>query len=272
MSTMPKSFSFPSYRRLYRYLGETDAMVELTELAARSFLDSARQSENVREFVEAMSSKHGVRVNLGEIECLSRHLARSYIVTVYQSAECFLHEFRREHCGLYKRDWSGDGVNVDPLTVTLRNIAASQREAEDKIGRDIISLFDYYRSVRNWVVHTKESDNRKPQEDFDKIAAYSSKHKEEFESILAPNPPEKLTFHDFIFFSRLTKHIAEKISLIAQPSADHWLQTFATAKFRKYSNNRDRMRNAVILSLRTDYGMDEHTAQWLAEQLCDSLA
>ena len=65
------SFSFPSYRRLCRYLGETDAMVELTELAAREFLSGARQSSDISGYVSEASSKHGVRVNLTEVDHLS---------------------------------------------------------------------------------------------------------------------------------------------------------------------------------------------------------
>ena len=34
-------------RRLYKYLGKTDALVELTELAARSFVALAKESENI---------------------------------------------------------------------------------------------------------------------------------------------------------------------------------------------------------------------------------
>ena len=44
------SFSFPSYRNLCRYLGETDALVELTELACRSFQDAAKRSADAPAF------------------------------------------------------------------------------------------------------------------------------------------------------------------------------------------------------------------------------
>ena len=61
-----EAFSFPSMRRLFRYLGETDALVELTELAARAFVESANLSGDVGAFVAAQSNKHGIRVNLSE--------------------------------------------------------------------------------------------------------------------------------------------------------------------------------------------------------------
>jgi hypothetical protein len=268
----PTTFSFPSKRRLYRYLGETDALVELTELATRSFMSSAKQSGDVSEFVRAQSQQHGVRVNLAELDLVSRHLGRSYIVSVYQSAERFLHEFRKEHRALYAKDWTGDGDDVDPLTVALRNVDTSEAEAEKRIGSDLISRFQYYRIARNWVVHTKESDVSKPQARFAEIVPYSVEHQDKFGSLKAPNPPSEVGFDDFIFFSRLTKLIAEKLCRIAEPPLDHWVRKFPLGRFKRLEKNPSRMRNAVTGRLRTEYGMDTATAQWIADELCGSLA
>lgn len=261
------SFSFPSYRRLCQYLGEMDAMVELTELAAREFLESAYQSGDVSNFVTSISDKHGVRVNLAEVDRLSRHLARSYIVTVYQSAESFIREFRKEHRALYQKDWVGDGDDIDPLTVALRNIASSQKDAEDLIGCDLISRFQYYRIVRNWVVHTNDSDLKKPQAKFAEIVDYSAEHQSLFTTVTAPHPPERLNFDDFIFFSRLTKLIAEKICNISKPPLEHWENSISITRFKKFQNDPVRMRNAISGSLRTEFGMDDATAKWITEEL-----
>lgn len=272
MTGAPPTFSFPSMRRLFHYLGETDAMVELTELATRSFTASAKQSLDVAAFVAGQSQQHGIIVNVTELDLLSRHLGRSYIVTVYQSAERFLHEFRQEHIALHRVDWIGDANDVDPLTVTLRNVAATEAEAEKMIGADLISRFQYYRIVRNWVVHTKESDISKPEAKFSEITPYSVEHQEKFSSVNAPNPPANMCFDDFIFFSRLTKLIAEKLCVIATPPLDHWVRNFPLVRFKRLSMNTTRMRNAVSGRLRTQYGMDTATANWIAEELCGSLA
>jgi hypothetical protein len=272
MTGMPTNFSFPSRRRLFRYLGETDAMVELTELATRSFTASAEQSGDVSAFVGGQSQQYGICVNLAELDLLSRHLSRSYIVTVYQSAERFFHEFRQEHVALYQKEWLGDANSIDPLTVTLRNVTASESESEKQIGPDLISRFQYYRIVRNWIVHTKESDISKPQAKFSEIVPYSVEHQEKFRSVDAPNPPAGMCFDDFIYFSRLTKLIAEKLCHIAQPPLDHWTQNFPLTRFKRLSMNPARMRNAVAGRLQTQYGMDAPTAKWIADELCGSLA
>jgi hypothetical protein len=268
-----EAFSFPTMRRLFRYLGETDALVELTELAARAFVESANVSGDASAFIAAQSNKHGIRVNLSEFAHLSRHLGRSSIVTVYQSAERFLHEFRKEHSTLYSsRPWTGDADDVDPMTVTLRNVATSSLEAETRVGTDLLSRFQYYRVVRNWVVHTKESDDSKPQAMFEKLVPYSAVHEAQLDSVKAPNPPGHLGFDDFILFSRVTKLIAERLCEIATPPLEHWEHAFTLARFKHLSTNSTRMRNAVMGRLRTEYGMDTPTAQWIADELCGSLA
>jgi len=266
------TFSFPSMRRLFRYLGETDALVELTELSARSFIAWAWQSGNVAAFIEDQSRQHGVCVNLGEVDILHDHLSRSYIVTVYQSAERFLHEFRKEHRALYGKEWVGDADDTDPLTVSLRNVAATETEAERRVGADLVSRFQYYRLVRNWAVHTKASDITKPQAAFEKIAPYSSEHLDKFGAVKAPHRPSELCFDDFVLFSRLTKEIAERLCRIAEPPTDHWLRSFPVRRFKRLEKNPVRMKNAVGGRLRTEYGMDAATAIWIADEICGSLA
>jgi hypothetical protein len=267
MMECKSSFSFPSYRRLCQYLGETDALVELTELAARSFIANSKQSIDIKKFISEASESFGIRVNISEFDQFAKHLSRSYIVTVYHSAERFLHEFRREHIALYSKEWSGDGGDVDPLTVTLRNITSSEKEMEEKIGLDLISRFQYYRIVRNWIVHEKGGNSNKPQAKYKAIVEYSDSHQAMFSSSSTPHAPEELDFDDFMLFSRLTKFIASKISEISKPPDKHWLNNFSLTRFKKLENNPARMSLAICGSLRTEYGMDEATAQRIAQQL-----
>jgi len=264
------SFSFPSYRNLCQYLGETDALVELTELACRSFQDAAKRSPDLSAFVAAASERYGIRVNVSEVELLSRHLARGYIVTVYQAAESFLHEFRKEHRALYCKDWTGDAEDTDPLTVTLRKLFTTSPEVT--IGPDLIGRFQYYRVVRNWVVHGKESDPSKPRAKFDEIVPYLPERQALESPLPRTNPPESLTFDDFICFSRVTKLIAEKVCLAAKPPDHHWLNAVPMTRFKRLMKNPERMRNSIAGRLCTDFGMDAPSARWIAQELYDSLA
>lgn len=266
------NFSFPCYRRLFRYLGETDAMVELTELAARSFLSAANKSGDVPAFLTSATKKHGVRVNLAEVECLPHHLARTYIVIVDSAVDRFLKEFRQEHISLYQQNWTGDRDGKDSLHLAFENLVGSRIEGEARIGGDIISRFQYYRNARDWIVHEMESSLEKPAAKFSAIIPYALKHQELFRTLAAPNLPDKLAFDDFVLFSRLTKLVAEQMCYIASPPPEHWTKSAAFRKFKRFQKNPQRMQNAISGKLRTDYGMDEPTARWIAGNIYDSLA
>ena len=267
MSQSDESFSFPCFRRLYRYLGETDAMVELTELAARSFLVAARDSGNMSEFLAKETARHGIHVNLSEVDSLSSHLVRTYIVLVASAVERFLKDLREEHSALYRKVWTGDANKKDRLEVVFENLAGSKDNAEKRIGADVISRFQYYRLLRNWIIHEQESNLREPQEKFDSIAPLSAANVNLYNLLKAPNPPTSLVFDDFIFFSRLTKRVAEELCTMARPSPDHWKEYVDLRPFKKFQQDPKRMKNAISGKIRTDYGLDTSTANWIAENI-----
>ncbi|MBL8853992.1 MAG: hypothetical protein JNK57_08480 [Planctomycetaceae bacterium] len=266
MNHPQSSFSFPSYRRLCRYLGESDAAIELTELFARSFCASAEASGNEERFISDASLKFGVRVNLSKADQFLTRLHRNYIVSVYSSAELFLHDFRREHIELFQKDWIGDTDDVDRLTVALRNVASSQKEAEGKIGADLISVFQYYRLVRNSTVHVAKSEKHDPERAFQKIVEFSTENKHEYSKLSAPNKPSEVKFDDFVLFSRITKEIAEALCSISQPAMEHWRTVFSDDLKRMESMNRKpkRVLSYVAGKLKTEWGFDDPAATRIA--------
>lgn len=275
MKTNGKSkrhFSFPSSRRLTRYLGESDAISEIDELACRFFVDSARESGDADTFVTKCSEKFGVCVNLSEFEAWYAHLAQRRIVSVYESAERFFKEFRREHSELHLREWTGDADGKSRLALALENVGASKGDAERGIGLDLISRFEYYRLVRNWIVHDRTRPPEKEVEALNNLAAYSVINAAALGRLTAPNRPDSLTFDDFILFSRVTKFVAERLNELGKPSEKSWLSTFDMKPFNSIMNNPERLRNAVAGKLRTEFGMNAEAAQWISNSLCDSLA
>ena len=267
MNGSVESFSFPCFRRLYRYLGETDAMVELTELASRSFLSAARESGDVSAFLSKETSKHGIHVNLSEIELLSRHLARTYIVLVASAVERFLKELRIEHVALYQKEWTGDANKKDRLELVFENLAGNKSAAEKRIGADVVSRFRYYLYLRNWIIHDQELNPKEPQEKFSSIVPLNTNNEQLYKLLKAPNPPTGLVFDDFIFFSRLTKRVAEELCSMARPSPDHWKGFVDLKPFKKFQQDPERMKNAISGKIRTDYGLDPSTADWIADNI-----
>lgn len=267
-----RHFSFPSSRQLAHYLGESDAIIEIEELACRFFVNAAQNSNDARGFVAECSAKFGVCVNLAEFDDWRAHLSQRHIVAVYESAERFFKEFRREHSELHRREWTGDKDGKSRIELTLENLGPTKEEAEQIVGLDLISRFEYYRLVRNWIVHDR---TRKPDKEttaLQNLPKYSDANAAALGRIVAPNPPELLNFDDFILFSRVTKLLAEKLNFLGKPHEDSWVTTFDMKPFKTLVMNPERMRNAVAGKLRTEFGMNSKAAEWISRNLCDSLA
>jgi len=211
---------------------------------------------------------------MAEVDQLSSHLARHYIVTVYHSAERFLNEFRYEHGRLHgKRVYNRkDEGKLDPLTRALKHVSASRQEAEAAVGEALIDRFQYYRQVRNWSVHSKDDNTDELVKLHSKLGPYVAEHEKRLESTPGPNLPDELTFMDFILLSRITKAIAKKLCEISAPHEDDWAKLVPLGRFKRLMLNPKRMRNAISGRLRTEHGMDIETADWIAGELAGSLA
>jgi hypothetical protein len=267
-----RHFSFPSSRRLERYLGESDAILEIDELACRFFIHAAAQSGDAKAFVAECSEKFEVRVNLNEFDGWRAHLAQRHIVAVYESAELFFKEFRREHSELNRREWTGDEDGKCRMDLALENLGGTKEQAEAIVGLDIIKRFEYYRLVRNWIIHDRTRSPEKEMAELQRLPDYSDINSAALGRLRAPNPPNSLTFDDFILFSRITKLVAERFCVMGKPSEDAWVNTFDMKPFRPLMNKPRRLKNAVAGKLRTDFGMNQETAEWISSNLCDSLA
>ncbi len=269
----PTQFSLPCLRRLYQYLGEYDALVELTELAARSFIHDAKTHGDIAGFVADRSRCHGISVHFSEFDLFHPHLARSYIVTVYHAAERFLHEFRGAHTAIFGENWTGDSHSSNPLDIALKNVGKSPRDAEKVVGRDLISRFQYYRKIRNWVCHEKEpTDIKKLRKSHRAEFPKYEVGNRELDKVHAPNEPDCLNFEDFVLFTRITKTIAEKLNKLAVPSIDRLKELCGWRQFKPLLTNRQRMKNAIIGRLRSEFGLDHETALEISQEIISSLA
>ena len=207
------SFSFPAYRELKQYLGRMDSMIEVTELSARHLIADALEHGKVDDFIAGLTDRHGIVVNLNELDSFRDHLAQTYIVIVYQSAERFFYNFRKEHIELFQKKWNGEDSNLESA---LKNICDSAEISRQRIGKDLVTLFEYYYRVRNWVSHPRKNLKPKAVEAFEAIAEWEQDRKETYGTLNAPNMPDDLSVDDLIMFIRTCKEIAFQMSSIAE--------------------------------------------------------
>lgn len=261
-------YRFDSYKELKSNLGSHDAMIEVNELAFRSFVHQAEKHGNARKFVEENSKRYHVCVNVSDLSTIQSKTRLSYIVTVYQSADLFYRQFGSEHAKLYDKPWSPKLDNEAPLQHVIRNLACSSDVAHQKISSARIALFEYYRRMRNHIVHPSSA----PREDrYSFLRSHLGEIHKMYSTLQdAPHQMANVDFDDFILFSRLVKDIAAVLCELAAPS-DEELEmaarkhaVSAVERFSNVSNNHKRMECMVASELMFKFGLDLYTAKTIA--------
>lgn len=259
-------FTLEAYRKLKQYLGEIDAIVEINELANRKFIELAKNSDNVDNFIKENSKRLGVKVDTSNLSLLSTKMAQNYIVIVYQSAEFFLKDFKSEYETIYKLEPKSKGKE-NWFDLTLKYLPLTMEEKISKIGKHRIKIFNYYQVVRNKITHRFSFNGERIESAFGAIDAFRKEITEEYKTTNAPNKFDKINFEDFILFSRVTKDIAFSICQIVKPNNTILKDSINLKKFNKFLENPERMRFAMMGELRTRFGFDNEEADLITSEI-----
>lgn len=262
---VPSQFSYPAQRRLKKRLGEVGALVELGELAQRRFVAEADRSGDVQRFVAAASDEFKVRVRAESLANLALHAAYGHIVVLQQEVELFLREFGEQHGRLFGT-WAARAERESLQDWAICNVNA---HAVPKVNAAIPSLLvaDYYRLVRNWIVHPhlrvertmeRELGNvRKAQDDIQKYFGIPSEVAER-----CPGHFDALSFDDFVMFSRAAQAAAQELCLSALPSDKQLvpLAREAIGRVKKRVTRGPRVQEAAASELAAEFGVDRTRA------------
>jgi hypothetical protein len=214
LPTNKMSFAFRCYRNLKSNLGALDAIVECNELAVREFVAYAKDSKDPGAFISQLSTRHAIRVNHVDLEHFRVRAAQLYILSVYQQTEDFLERFRDEHPG--SDTWKY--IEGDSLLVSiLKNVGGGFNSNRAFVERFRLEVFDYYRISRNRFMHTEVNDKRLENQ-LTTVAAFSAEIQSIYGIRNAPNSFDRLSFDDFLLFSRVTKDIAYKLCQLGRPN------------------------------------------------------
>jgi len=203
-------FSYNSYRKLKKVLGEFDAVVECNEIAIREFIEKAK-FEDTQKYIQQLSTKHKVRVNEVDFIKFSSRIRQYYVASVFQQSEQFLKNFKEEW-KIYFRDkeWS-EALNGE---ARLQNVV---RNTSINIPSDLMDVYEYYRMVRNYMAHT-DRDIKTLRACYKKVESNNNGFLSEMHLSSIPNSLEGLDFNDFIIITNIIKHIAFLVSSNSKPS------------------------------------------------------
>lgn len=206
---------FAAYRDLLHRLGHGDGMAEVIEVARRDFVDQAQASSDPRAYLAVRAKAQKIVVHELDTANLPTRAAILYIVGAYQQLEGFLGELIDEvdeTCGRASRgrrdkeaplDWA---LDVLPGGVT-RNIR--------RIGQERYEVLEYYRTARNAFTHKVKKGTLDSA--LGRAATWRPIIKADLQ-LSAPNPFDRLTFDDFLLFTRMIKYVATDLCRIARPT------------------------------------------------------
>lgn len=247
-------FSYPSYRKLKKTLGEFDAVVECNEIAIKEFIEHASRYK-INEYIQQLSKKHKLKVDEVNFLKFSTRIRQYYIASVFQQSEQFLKDFKIEYKKYFpEKKWLEPNDGETKLQNTLNNISLT-------ITKDILDIYEYYRLVRNYMSHTDRDSG-----ELKKIHTSICSNNNEFinnVNLNIPNLLEKINFSDFLIITNVVKHIAFVISSHAKPENQIIAEIlFLQAKdnpktyqgIKKHINDNDRIDLAIKSYIKTTFG------------------
>ncbi|WP_338790754.1 hypothetical protein V9L05_21685 (plasmid) [Bernardetia sp. Wsw4-3y2] len=270
-------FSYFSYRKLKKTLGEFDAVVECNELAIREFIEQARK-EDSKDYIKQLSLKHSVVVDRVDLDKFSSRIRQYYVTSVFQQSEQFLQDFKKEWKQYFpNQQWQTANTGETKLDNVLMNLSYID------ISIELIEIYDYYRLVRNYMAHT-DRDLQEVVSKHSKVKNNNNKFLEGLSLFQEPNSLDKINYSDFLILTGIVKHIAYLISTESKPNNEEIaLILFQKMKnedkgraykgIKKLKNNSDRFEKAIKNYIKTNFGrFSSKDLELICEQLKSLLA
>lgn len=205
---------FPSVASMDKDLGHTNQFILVNEVANRELNAQARNCpEGVESYVKSISGRHGIRVSLKDFNEVSNELPRSYTVLVFTAVDRTFRQLIKE-VREYKQltSWI-DRLSDSPLSA-LEQLAANQPPGPRSISSyPEYSVLQYYRLLRNEIVHPRQHRSRPAIAAHTVLAATSGEYlRRSYQTRGAPNAPDKIDFDDFFLHTRVARDFAMVIS------------------------------------------------------------
>lgn len=250
------TFNLPSMRRLWQVLGEYDALVEYIELTTRMFKTSFESQHELTfpEFLFSEAMKENICLNDLTLDNYETFKYKYYLILPNSSFDRFLDDFM-----------------IDFHTLLDKKIPLSRHKSKlqsilDYLARESfaisledfsISLYDYYRLIRNSLAH----DSLKKEPEI--VEIFSSLNIADVHSryprLSAPHDMDNLTFDDFILCTANIKSIADKLTKSLENKID-WgkfsrRNSNLFPKLKKFRSNRTRQVSYIKNVISDMYGI-----------------
>jgi hypothetical protein len=205
-------------------IGLQDSCIQTNQASILFFEQQANLSENKENFIKETCRKFKISLGISDMDFFKSIQYKSYILQTYNLVEPFFKELNRAYRNYnnFRDDWKtkiGD-KSLDPFNQLLENIGASKKVILKACPE--FFLLEYYRLVRNSIVHLQESED-----EHKKTLKYFNGHikellpyfKENYE-LTAPNEPDSVSFYDFMLYTRALKYYSNVLNDVCFPDTD----------------------------------------------------
>jgi hypothetical protein len=249
-------FSYFSYRRLKKTLGEFDAVVECNEIAIKEFLEKIKEDKS-ETYMHQLSIKHGVKVDNLDFVKFDTRIRQYYILSVFQQAEQYFKNFKEEYMMYFEEiEWKPRLKEETLLGNIIRNLDVD-------IPTDLKDIYEYYRIVRNYMAHT-DRDTQELEKRYGIIQKNENSILKKLNINKSPNYLNTINFDDFFILTNIVKHIAFILTTKSKPTNDRIAEILlkkseennSTIKrgFKRLLKNNDRLERSIKNFVVTNFG------------------
>lgn len=217
--------AFSAITKLWSNLQEQDSCLQTNQIAIE-YLQENIELTNVNEniFVNALAKKYRISSGSTSWDENKIRISKSYIVQTYNIVEDFCKELIDE-IKFYKNIKENKWVNKVKEGSSYKNIDyfnqinlnLNEMDRAEIINKPEYHLIDYYRKLRNNFVHSQGKKSKKLDLFYEKrvlpkLDYFAGYYKFIEGKIPAPNPPDRITYRDFILYSRAIRYFSYHIS------------------------------------------------------------
>ena len=250
------TFNLPSMRRLWQVLGEYDALVEYIELTTRMFKTSFESQHELTfpEFLSSEAMKENICLNDLTLDNYETFKYKYYLILPNSSFDRFLDDFMIDFHTLFDKN-----IPLSRNKTKLHSIV--DYLVGDSFSISIedfsISLYDYYRLIRNSLAHDSLKKEPEIAEIFSTLNITSVHSR--YPRLSTPHDMNNLKFDDFILCTANIKSIADKLTKSLENKIDWGKFSRSNSnlfpKLKKFRSNKTRQVSYIKNVISDIYGI-----------------
>lgn len=221
-----------SISNIKKLIGAQDSCLQTNQVSILYLEEQANASENAEAFMHDLFSKYKISRGTNDLSYFKLTLYKSFILQTYNLVEPSFKKLNKQfkYYNNLEDGWKAkDGdKNLDPLNQLVNNLSREDREKFRSYPE--YYLLDYYRLVRNSIVHLQEDDDEHKKT----LQYYKANILEKKEYFIttyelnAPNEPNNLSFEDFMLYTRTLKYFSNVLNNFCFPE----MKVFAKSAFK----------------------------------------